>query len=149
MVYTKLEDMIIASPLEFLNEGQESFDQLGEISGELKKGNVNSPEVISEVLKKVTGIYLFLSPRCSIARTTKLNEENREYIDYKIRTEEDGDKFVSAVAERHAKKETAVYRRIENAYDGYLETCKTVINVCQSLLRFLKEEKDFSKSVEV
>jgi len=119
---------------------QEDFDKIDYYSSLLKQNMTDNPEEVKKALIELTGCYVSLYPIMSLSDSEKNNREVRYYCQLKIDTENLGNKFVDASANKESSNAIANYRRIRNILEGYTEACNKAISSLQSILKYLSEE---------
>lgn len=127
-----------------LEKAQEVFNKIDDISGKMRSGLLTTTIECSNTLQELNGVFAYLNPILKIAETTEKDKFERTYMDIKRDMEENKEKFVSASAEKEASTIIRNYRRISHIFEGYVEVCKVLIGSCQSLLKALTEEKNFT-----
>lgn len=124
---------------------KEDLNRIEYLAGLLRTQVANNPEEAVSVVNELTGIYMGLKTVLSIAETEKSNRELKAYETIKIETENKGDKFVSASAEKQASSSVASYRRVRNIIEAYVLSCEKAISTLQSVLKYAGEALKFNK----
>jgi len=124
---------------------KEDFDRVDYYAGVLKSAITENAEEAKKSLNELTGIYISLKTALAVAESEKKNREIRKYDQLRIKTEEDGKKFVSISAENEASLYVANYRRIRNYIQAYTDACEKAISTLQSILKYLAEEIKLQK----
>jgi len=127
-----------------LEKGQEIFKKIDDISGKMRSGLLTTTIECSNTLQELSGIFAYLNPIYKIAETSEKDKFERAYMDIKKDMEANNEKFVSASGEKEASIIIKDYRRIAHIFEAYIEVCKVLIGSCQSLLKALTEEKNFT-----
>ena len=116
------------------------IEKVDEWSELLRDNQASNPEMAKQALGELTGVFMRLNVALSVANSEKKNREVRAYNRIKQETEQAGNKFVSASADKQASAEVADYRRIRNYIQGYVESCKSAMSSIQSVLKQIQEE---------
>lgn len=142
MIGESLRNLILSENFkELLDYLQETFNEIDSMAEDLSSGVLTEPSICMDYLSRLSGYYMFLNPILSEIRSYKKNKELREYMMLKNEAESEGKKFISAPAEKEASLKVDTERRIRNLIEGYVEACKMGILSCQSILKYLSEEK--------
>ncbi len=128
-----------------LQKCKEDFDRVDYYAGLLKSAITDNAEEAKKALNELTGIYVSLKTALAVAESEKKNREIRKYDSIRIKTEEEGKKFISVSAEREASLYVANYRRIRNYIQAYTDACEKAISTLQSILKYLSEEMKLQK----
>lgn len=124
-----------------LEELREEFDKVDYWANLLKQDvTANGAVEAQRGLNELTGTFITLKTALALANTEKKNREIRFYNQLRIDKENNGQKFVSAPAEKESSVAVAKYRRIRNIIQGYTESCQIGISTLQSILKAIIEE---------
>ena len=100
---------------------------------------------LSSALCELTGLYMSISTVVAIATEILDNKEAKAYVDAVSRKQYSGEKVLDSVLKKEAKLEIQMYSRVKNLFASYLDKCDRAIYVCQSLLKPLERERNFTK----
>lgn len=125
---------------EVLNKLELDFEKNDYWAGVSQEGLTSDPQEARKALCELAGVYSNLVTILAIANTEKKNREIKYYNKLKIDMENEGKKFISAVAERQASEFVGDYRRIRNVIQGYINGCDKMISSLQSTLKSTMED---------
>lgn len=127
-----------------LEELVDDFSVVDTWAKNLKGRVADNPEEIRNALQDLSGAYSNLRTVLALAESEKKNREVKRYNEIKIETENQGNKFVSASAEKQASADVADYRRIRNIILGYKESAEKMMsslqNINNNLIKELRNE---------
>lgn len=123
-----------------LEELADDFKVVDTWANNLKGRVADNPEEIRNALQDLSGAYSNLRTVLALAEGEKRNREVKRYNEIKIETENQGNKFVSASAEKQASADVAPYRRVRNIVLGYTESAEKMIGVLQNVNNNLVRE---------
>ena len=127
---------------ELVTEYQKVFTRIDECSEQLREGVYETGQDYQKLLTELTGIYMSLSPICEVLDAEKQNQEYRAFNQIKIDTEKTSDKkFVASAADKEAGEKVSQIRWVRNLFSGYVDATKVAINSCQSIMRYLGDER--------
>ena len=112
------------------------YDVINKYNTRLKARKVTEGESVDEALDKIVGYRGFLNPILEVVEAIKKNRAEAYYINLKEDAERDGNKFISAVAERESSHNVADLRVIRNKVRAYVDQCNVIIGILQSKLKY-------------
>jgi hypothetical protein len=119
------------------------FDQIEDYGQQLLQGILTTSEDFKGMLNFMTGSYVSLEPLYSIAESTKLNEELKNYVGIKRDLESKGEKVVAANLEKEASLSVADFRRVRAVLEGYVLATEKAIVTSQTQLKRLEQDERF------
>jgi hypothetical protein len=133
--------------VKLLENYQEIFTLLDDISSQLLQGIVTTSEQFREILNQATGAYGILEPVYSLAVATKENIELHYYVEKKREIEGKGEKVVAASLEKESSAAVAEVRRVRNILEGYVSVAEKIIITAQTQLKRIDQDEKY-KPVE-
>ena len=122
--------------------------RLDTIDAEIMKGAISErffPLLrVQQLLAETTALHSFFASRFLKWKAIKDNREVEAYMTIKTNTLRDGQKFVSAPAERAAANEVRAVNYLVAVYEGNLKRCEQYVNTCKKLLDTMQTEKNNS-----
>jgi hypothetical protein len=129
--------------VKLLENYQEIFTLLDDISSQLLQGIVTTTEQFREILNQATGAYGTLEPLYALAIATKENIELHFYVEKKRDLEGKGEKVVAASLEKESSDAVAAVRRVRNILEGYVSVAEKIIITAQTQLKRLDQDEKY------
>jgi hypothetical protein len=123
-----------------LEELAEDFEKVDYWANCRKNNLTDNPEEVDKALNELSGCLSNLRTALGIAESQKKNREVRNKNQIRIKTENEGVKYVDTKATTQASAEIAPYRRIRNIVRAYYEAVQTQISTLQSILKDLNKD---------
>ena len=128
---------------QLLIDYKDLFDQVDDYGQQLLQGILTTTEDFRGMLNFMTGAYVSLEPLYSIAESTKLNEELKNYVGIKRELESKGEKVVAANLDKEASLSVADFRRVRAILEGYVLATEKAIVTSQTQLKRLEQDERF------
>jgi len=128
---------------QLLIDYKDLFDQVDDYGQQLLQGILTTTEDFRGMLNFMTGAYVSLEPLYSIAESTKLNEELKNYVGIKRELESKGEKVVAANLDKEASLSVADFRRVRAILEGYVLATEKAIVTSQTQLKRLEQDEKY------
>ena len=133
---------------QLLNDYQDVFALLDDISQQLLQGIISTVDQYKEILNQATGAYGTLEPLYSQSIAYKENEELHYYVEKKRELENSGNKIVAASLEKEASESVAQIRRVRNICEAYVSVAEKIIITAQTQLKQLSQDYKYKPQEE-
>ena len=134
---------------QILNECKEEFDKVDNYGKLLKQNTINTSITVSQALVELTGVFMLLKTVLAIAETEKKNREVQYYDNLRIEAGSNGTKFVDGTSKQQSSAYVSKYRRIRNYIAAYVDSIKVALNILQSTLKHLDEDRKFQTQTNI
>jgi hypothetical protein len=131
-----------------LNDYNEVFTLLDDISQQLLQGIVTTTDDFRTVLNQATGAYGTIEPLYSLAIAYKENAELRYYVEKKRELEGKGEKVVAASLDKESSDAVADIRRVRNILEGYSNVAEKLIITAQTQLKRIDNDGKYKPQEE-
>lgn len=129
--------------LELVADYKDLFDQIEDYGQQLIKGILTTADDFKGMLNFMTGAYVSLEPLYSIATSTKLNEELKNYVGIKRDLESKGEKVVATNVDKEASLSVASFRRVRSILEGYVSATEKAIITSQTQLKRVEQDERY------
>jgi len=157
MKYTKIEQYFNGNEedmVALLKDISPIFDMIDDFSQQILQNIMTTITEYQDCRTKLVGCIMTLNPILSAAMTVKRNKMLHYYVEQKREienkspvTDEKGkmvkEKFVAGATETEAEESVAIYRRVRNIIQGYLNSAWAGVNDCES--RILPNKAEYKK----
>ena len=158
MKYTKIEQYFNGKEedmVTLLKDITPIFDMIDDYSQQILNEVMTTIGEFEEAKTKLIGCIMTLNPILSVAMTYKRNGMLKYFVEQKKEIEnkhpiadEKGklikEKFVAGATETEAEESVAIYRRIRNIIQGYINASWAGVNDCES--RILGSKTEYNKT---
>jgi hypothetical protein len=127
-----------------LNEAIEIFKKVDVISIRFQTEKNDGVDFYRELLKELTGYYMYLNPKVARLTSGKKNKRLTYYHTKKIEIEEKGDKFIDASTKKYADSMIKVERTALGYFEAYHDSCLEGMRTCRSKIKDYYENQEHS-----
>lgn len=129
---------------QLLDKNKEIFDKIDYIQSLFRGGVLENPTDTDATMKELTGYFMYLNPIACELEAEKKNTEDALFTTFRVIKEKNEGKPVFSMIEKEVSAIMSAYRLTRNKFIAYRDNCSTAISVCQSSLKNLEKEKNYS-----
>lgn len=130
---------------EVVEEYAEVIAKVDEYSDLALNHKLDNPAMIDKALDILQGCYGKLNPVLGFAEEAKQYQEDNNYHTIRQECEAQGNKFVSASADREASLLASPFRRTRNLFEKYVQICDKSITNLQSRAKKMDQQKNLNR----